>query len=515
MGTRAFDWSIPRRQSTVALLFIFGRVLREFWPLFLFVAGRRLLDSDAGEAAGHPASPLKMFLGLVGTFLLLCLYYLIEYLRFRFVILDGELIVHSGVFVRKKTGIPLENVQSVHLRQNYINRLTGTFGLKVETAGSDGEEFDIKALGREEAMALQDILRHGGRDAPVSDVLSTESVIEMRPGELFKLALTENHVRTLLVILAFAYARLEDLGAFFGEEPDGMLGERMAGVEWAGRRIALLVGSVAALTLAVSFVRVWLRYHGMYLRIGEGGFQMQWGFLQTQRKMLRHSKIQMVVWKGNLLRDMLGIHILRFFTASEETLGKGEQWIRLPVMRDDVIRVLTSAYRPGDWPCRLSAGHRVHASYAWRPSLLYALPLCAAISAVLACWQPGFLWLSPVLPAYAILSNVVRWRKSRFWYDSDTLQVEGGVWGREHTLLNFARVQYVAVKTSPFLRARGLATLVLHTAGKNVRIPYIPVGQANHLADLCLARVEFEHVQADFLEGITETHAPEEGRGRD
>jgi putative membrane protein len=482
---------MPRRQSPVALLFIFGRVLREFWPLFLLLVGRRFFGSDVKEGVSDPISPVKVILGLAATFLLLGLYFVVEYLRFRFSIGNGELTVSSGVFFRKKTGIPLENVQSVHLKQNYINRLTDTYGLKVETAGTDGEEFDIKALGREEALALQEILQHGRAVSIPGDARPPEAVIDIRPGELFKLAFSENHVKTLLVIMAFAFARLDDLRYFFGKEADNMLDDRMAGVEWAGRSLALLVGTVAALTLAVSFFRVWLRYHGMELRIGEGGFRMQWGFLQTQRKLLQHDKVQMVSWSSNLLRELLGIRILRFFMAGEANVGRSEQWIRLPVMREEALRDLTAAYRTG-WPSSVSAPYRVHPSYAWRPTLLVVLPLCMAGAAALTYWQPGLLWIPPLALAYEAVTNAVRHRKFRFWHDNETLQVEGGVWGWEHTLLNFERVQHVVVKTSPFLRSRGLANLVLHTAGKTVKLPYIPIGQANGLADLCLFRVEFE-----------------------
>jgi membrane protein YdbS with pleckstrin-like domain len=99
--------------------------------------------------------------------------------------------------------------------------------------------------------------------------------------------------------------------------------------------------------------------------------------------------------------------------------------------------------------------------------------------------------LPPIILTYAAVTNAVRWSKLRVRHDSDTWQVEGGGWGGEHALLNFARVQHVVVKSSPYLRSQGLATLVLHTAGKTVKLPYIPVAQANDLADLCLVRVEF------------------------
>jgi putative membrane protein len=458
----------------------------------LFLAGRQLFGSEEEAGKRDPARVLYVILGLAATFLLLGLYYVVEYLRFRYSIGAGELTFTSGVFVVKKTSIPLENIQSVHLKQGYINRLTDTYGLKVETAGTDGEELEIKAIDREQALALQDVLQSRKqhterRDEPESDVL-----IVIRPMELLKLAVSENHVKTFLVILAFAFSRLDDLMQVFGDRAGKAIDERMEQVELAGRGLAMLTGVVLAVTLAVSLVRVWLRYHGMQLRLSEEGFRMQWGFLQTQRKLLQHGKVQMVSWTSNLLRDILDIRILRFFMAGEAIVGKGEQWIRLPVMREDLLRILTAAYRPDDWPSSFSVVNRAHSSYAWRPTLLVALPLCAALFAALAYWKPGLLWLPPIILAYAAVTNAVRSSKLRFWHDSDTLQVEDGVWGREHTLLNFERVQHVVVKSSPFLRSRGLATLVLHTAGKKVRLPYIPLAQANGLADLCLLRVEFE-----------------------
>jgi putative membrane protein len=490
MHVRESDWSEPRRQSPVALLFLFGRVLKEFWPLLLFLAGRQLFGSEEEAGKRDPDRVLYVILGLAATFLLLGLYYVVEYLRFRYSIGAGELTFTSGVFVVKKTSIPLENIQSVHLKQGYINRLTDTYGLKVETAGTDGEELEIKAIDREQALALQDVLQSRKqhterRDEPESDVL-----IVIRPMELLKLAVSENHVKTFLVILAFAFSRLDDLMQVFGDRAGKAIDERMEQVELAGRGLAMLTGVVLAVTLAVSLVRVWLRYHGMQLRLSEEGFRMQWGFLQTQRKQLLKEKIQMLSWSSNLLRVLLGIRILRFYMAGETMVGGSEQWIRLPVVGEETLGRLTAAYCSQP-PSEHALENRVHPSYGWRPTMMIALPLCASLSVILGFWKPWAVWMPLAALTYETVTNLVRRRKCRFWYDNDTLQVEGGVWGRRQSLLNFERVQHVAVKTSPYLRSKGLATLVLHTAGKSVTIPFIPEGQARYLADLSLVRVEF------------------------
>jgi putative membrane protein len=490
MHDRAFDWSIPRRQSPVALLFLFGRVLKEFWPLFLFLAGRQLFGSDQESERRDPDKVFYVILGLAATFLLLGLYYVVEYLRFRYSVRSGELTFTSGVFVVKETSIPLENVQSVHLRQGYINRLTDTYGLKVETAGTDDEEVDIKAIGRDEALALQELLQCGKAPPGLSKGQPDQVVLGIRPAELFKLAVSENHVKTLLVILAFAFARMDDLRQFFGDEAGKAIDRQMGQVELAGRNLALLAAVVLTTTLAVSFVRVWIRYYGMQIRMGEAGFRMQWGFLQTQRKMLLNERIQMVSWSSNLLRGLLDIRILRFYMAGEAVVGRSDQWVRLLVTNSEALRLLTASYR-SDWPSDLEKGHGVHHSYGWRPTLMAVLPVCVSLSIGIVFWKPWLLWVPAVALAYHAVTNLSRRRRFRFWYDTQTLQVRRGVWGTEQILMNFAKVQHVAVKTTPYLRSRGLATLVLHSAGGPVKLPCIPIGQARYLADLCLVRVEF------------------------
>lgn len=492
-----FDWTHPRRQSPVALLFIFGRVLKEFWPLFLFLAGRRLFGGSDDKPDDGDRT-LYVMLGLMATFLCIGLYYVVEYLRFRFHVQAGELVVDSGVFVRKKTVIPLEKVQSVHLRQNWINRLTGTYGLKVETAGTDDEELEIKAMSGAEAESLQGLLRGGRPIVGTPEAHSSDVVLGMRPVDLVKLAVSENHIKTMLLILAFAMARFDDFRQFFGAGAGKAIDERVGQFEFVGRTLAVLAGGILALTLAVSLIRVWLRYHGMQLRMGDAGFQMQWGFLQTHRKQLLQEKVQMVSWNANLLRRLLGIRVIRFFMAGEAVFGKTEQWIRVPVMREEVLASLTAAYRR-DPPSGRHPGHRVHPAYGWRKTLMAALPVYVLLTVAAALWKPGWVLLPLPLFLYVAVSNLARRRRFRFWYDSRTLELERGVWGREHLLLNLERVQHVVMRTTPFQRSKGLTTLELHTAGPPVAIPYMPEDQARHLADLCLVNVEFGPVgDGDF-----------------
>jgi putative membrane protein len=63
--------------------------------------------------------------------------------------------------------------------------------------------------------------------------------------------------------------------------------------------------------------------------------------------------------------------------------------------------------------------------------------------------------------------------------------------------LNFDKIQQVSIKTSPFLRRKNLATIELYTAGETVIIPFIPIDQAQYMADWALCCIEFNQQQME------------------
>lgn len=493
----AFDWSKPQRQSPVALIFILWKILKESWFAVLFVFGKYLFGSSESKKSRFADYAIYYALGFFVFIILIRINHLIQFFRFRIYVQGGELIVISGVLSKTQTILPLERVQSVHLKQNYLHRFTNTCGLKLETAGSAHTEVEVDAIDLHKAMALQQILQqqtHAVVSGEKQEVPA--SILGISTADVLKLAISENHIKTLLLILFFALARLDDMRQYFGVDTEKVIGDGVDKVLSASQLWVLLICAVLTLTLAVSFVRVLIRYYAMQLRISEKGFQMQWGFLQTQQKMLLHNKVQMLSWNSNWVRGLLGIRILRFFMAGEDIVKDG-QWIRLPVLQQTVLRKIIAPYQ-SLWPAENSAPYKVHHAYGWRMTVLIGLPACVLLGIPIYLWKP-WLVVFPILALmYYAISNLIAQRIFRYWYNYQTLQIEKGVWGREHILLNFARVQHVEIKTSPYLRAKQLAMLVLHTAGEKVVIPYIDLAQANYLADCCLLNIEFDLSSSSF-----------------
>ncbi len=488
MSTNKLDWSIPQKLSPVALIFILVKIIKDSWPLVLIVVGRIIINGQ-NEPSKNPSVGILFGLGITLLILFIHINQLINFFLFRIYIDGSELIVTGGLLSKTKTIVPINRVQSVHLIENYLHKLTNTGAIKIETAGTDATEIEVAAIHKEKALSLQALLQNAVIEANPNNDIEQLQIMGIRFRDVIKLAISENHIRTFLIILAFAYSRVEDVKQLFGYDPSNILDEQVDQVAFSVSNILTLFTVGLFITLLVSFIRVLLRYHEMNIKSNAKGFQMEWGFLQTQQKMLIQNKVQLISWNNNFLRKILGIQIVRFFMTGED-INITKQHIQLPVMQSSLLYQLVSPYQT-IWPSSNETANSVHHSYGWRNTLLFVLPITMAISVPIYFWDPWYILLALMVLLYLSISNWVKYRKFKYWHNESSIQIQKGIWGEENILLNFNKTQQVLVKTSPFLRRKKLANLELHTAGETIILPFIPLEQAQYIADWALLCIEF------------------------
>ena len=490
MEEKQFDWYTPQKLSPYAFLFIIGKVISQSWAFLLLFIGGKFLKKEKGIAElgmGY------FILIIIGFIIVASIPYVIQYLRFRIFIKGNDLIVLKGLFTKKIITIPINKIQSVHAVQSYLHRFTETCELKIETAGEENTEVEIKAIDEEKAFALQELLK---TKPATNDTIATaepETILGVGFWDIIKLSISENHVKTFLLILTYLLTKMDDVRNLFGIDTAKTINQEADKINYTTNIILAFTVTVLVITLSVSFIRVLLRYYNMKLKISEKGFETEWGFLQTQRKLLIKENIQSITWKNNLLQKILGIKILRVFMAGEK-LTNPKVWIRLPIMRERLLAQISSIYQ-SIWPSQVAPANGIDTSYKWRNTIIIVTPL-AVTAAVIVYFKSPWLTLIPLtVLIYFTISNIILQHNYTFWFHQNSIQIIKGVWGREQTLLNFKNVQHVVIKTSPFLRAHHLCTLVLHSAGEEAfTIPFIPVAQANYIANWCLVRVEFPEI---------------------
>lgn len=488
MSTSKFDWSVPQRLSPVALVFILAKIIKDSWPLVLIVIGRMIIN-DQNDEKRNTSFGMVFIIGISLLILLIHINQLINFFLFRIYIQGTELMVTGGLLSKIKIIVPINRVQSVHLIENYLHKLSNTCELRIETAGTEATEIEVKAINKEKALLLQAILQHAAPESSQQNKAEHVQLMGIQFRDVVKLAISENHIRTFLIILAFAYSRIEDLKQLIGIDATDIIDEQVDQAAFSTSGLLTLFIAGLLITLLVSFIRVMLRYNEMTIIVNTKGFQMEWGFLQTQQKMLIQNKVQLISWNNNLIRKILGIKILRFYMTGED-MNKTKQHLQLPVMQTNLLHQLIAPYQ-AVWPSKNATLNKVHPSYGWRDSLLFVFPIAIGIGIATYFWNPWYILFPLTALTYFTISNWVKYRKFRYWYNESSIQIQKGIWGEENVLLNFNKTQLVLVKTSPFLRRKKLATIELHTPGETVILPFIPVEQAQYIADLALVNVQF------------------------
>jgi putative membrane protein len=118
------------------------------------------LASDAG--IGRFILIAALGAGLAATVALLI------WLRFRYWVGEGEIIIESGVLNRQRRVIPFDRIQDIDIEQRLLARMLGLAKVRIETGGAAKDEGNLDAVSLAEAHRLRELLhrRQGSEAAP-------------------------------------------------------------------------------------------------------------------------------------------------------------------------------------------------------------------------------------------------------------------------------------------------------------------------------------------------------------
>jgi putative membrane protein len=480
--------AVERRLHPLSWLFLLLAQLRQFAvPLIaLLVFGRSGDEWWESFAA-------------VGA-VLLAAHAVLQYFTYRFRIDGGELTIRSGVFQRNVRHIPLRRIQNVVLRRTLLHRLANVAEVRLESAGGTAKaEAEMRVLSLADAAALEALVRASrGDSATEAPELAGEPLLQVPTGELVRLGLASN--RGMVVVAAafgvFSQIRPEGIGRGVGQgleaawgyaqrldpNPDGWL---------LGSIVLVLVALVTLRVFSVALVL--LRLHGFTLREDGERLSVEAGLLTRLRGHAARHKIQRWLVTDNLWLRLMGRRRLRIETAAVHVQNEGQGVSDLvPIAEVEVVDGLLQRWLPSagwgaiDW-------QHIHPR-AWRRYLVWPtlFTVLAALQLTLTFGAPGALLLL-LLPLWLLRARqLARW--SGWSVDEHHVAWRSGWLDRHWQLVEIRRIQLLRVQQSPFDRRRGMASLLLDTAGANpgqpaLRLRHLPEATARELSQRLTERV--------------------------
>lgn len=431
-----------------------------------------------------------------------------RYFTYRYRIGADGLTIRSGWLERSVREIPFARIHNVGIKQTLLHRLFGVAEVRLESAGGQKPEAEMRVLSLAAAADLEDVIRHRGRreastpQGAEAGVAATRAVpadttlLSLPLSEVLRLGLISNRG---MVIVAAAFGAIWQLFPERQVTNTMIAGGRQAfgyaaHAHWSWLQTGLAALSVIALfllaTRLLSVGQTLLQYYGF--RLSESGerITVERGLLARLRTSVVRRRIQSWTLHEGVVHRLLGRRSLRVDTAVASHGDGGEERslkVLAPVATPEAVDALVQHVLPGVWPPAQwqpwtgQAGWRL-----WWPRALATIALALLAQHWLGHW--GWLLLAwlPV-SAYATYQQV---RHAGHAVGAQIISVRGGWWSRWWRFAEIDKLQALRLTQSPVDRWCGTATLWLDTAGDTgfkppLRLRFLPRDQAYALyADL-------------------------------
>lgn len=480
------DWSVPQRQPVSALFILviqtFWEVVRRVWPFLLIPIVRGMSNSS-----GRTVSRLEYF--ALAILVITLIGGLLKYLFFRFYLLNGELIVKRGWIKKQTIVIPLDKIQSVNLEQPLLHQALNLVKVTIDTAGSAAAEVSIDSLSKPMAEELRALLMEGIRQKQVSEeeitLPATIPVIRVGMNDLVRLSLSANHLETFALIVAFGFSLYDDLSEVserFAETAQGLIPNQTLNF------IVFLTVASLLVTIAISTVRIFLKFYNLTVYDAPSGFRITSGLTTLKERVITGRRIQFISWKANWIRQLLNLRVLRFHLAGDDTINESLK-AELPITRHEFIDVLTRGYHPvPDTTGKIFL--QIHRAYVIRTFLIAGIIPAAIVTSVVWYFLDERAFFILIYPLLVLFFSWLSIRKFRLYAFDEILFIEKGMLGKEQVLLKWSKLQSVKLKQSIYQRKKGLANIEFLTAGNDVMVKYIPLAAAQQLVNYAAYKIE-------------------------
>lgn len=416
-----------------------------------------------------------------------------QYLTYRYGIGEDALVVRSGRFERSLRVIPFARIHNVALQQTVLHRVFGVAEVRLESAGGQKPEAEMRVLKLDDALALEALVRRRGT-APVGEAAAAEPdavpLLAMSTGDVLRHGLVSN--RGMLVLAAgvgglsqVSPGLIPNLAERFGGQLFGWAGERHFGPpEYAVAALGLFATAVLLLRL-FSLLLALLQYHGFTLSERGRRLTVERGLLARWRTSASRRRIQAWTLREGLVHRLLRRRSLEVDTAVAERQNQQRALRELaPIATPDACEALIEHLLPqAHWP---QLDWRTLPRAAWWRLFLPGAAMTVGLAALLT-WR---------LDAWALLLLLwlpwsafrARRHAARVGYacNAQLVAVREGWWSRHWRFAEIDKLQALQLTRNPVDRRCGTATVWLDTAGAGaltppLRIRFLPEADARAL----------------------------------
>ncbi|WP_027964717.1 PH domain-containing protein [Halalkalibacillus halophilus] len=424
-----------------------------------------------------------VIIGVGVLFLLFVLYSVVDWLRFTYAVVDDELRIHQGIFIRNKRSISKHRIQSIDLTQGVLHRIFKLTKVSIETAGSNqGVDAALSSVTFEEGKAVQDALKSKG------PVVETEEEQQEEPDypkksvtnkELVIAGSTSGSIGVILGLMLLGFSEVERF------IPESAYDEA---TRWI---LALAIEAILGLVIFFLVILWGLGILGTVIKYGrftitryEDELFITRGLLEKKQMTIPLKRIQAVGIKESLIRQPLGFASVYVEIAGGEVKA-GSRTLLFPIIKKANVEQFL---------------HEILPEYQEVPTEFTKLPtralpyyiismvfLPAIITVAVGIFLTDFIYLPIILAIAAVLFAILKHRTHGSHISEQQITFVTRDFSKDTILVKHKRIQSFEKRQHFLQRKQNLATVRIsmlnNFAGRHESVSGFELEDADHLSD--------------------------------
>ena len=491
------DWSKKQRQAPIGLLLFAVQTLRKIlkgaWPILLL-----FIIKD-----GDNKNELYFWLTIAGTLFIL-INGSLSYWYFRFNIEGDEFVIRKGYLKKIKLAVAIDRIQTVNIKQNIFQRVLGVVTVEIDTAGAKNAEIELIAIKKELASEFERKFGQIRTNSSVNNEINSDNIkntqqavnkpiITLSVEDLLKVGISQNHLRNLMVVVAFVYSFYYQLGNRFQSQIEEYAEKGIENVAQLGTSILItFVVMLFIFALVASIIKMIIKYYNFRMLHDDSNYIISYGLLNIKKINIPLRKIQLIIYEDNPIKKFLGFKSLTLYQASAANNVKKDQKINIPACSSEQQKIIEEdLYNNNE---EFSKAVKTHGWFFIKNFILFTLILSPIVLLLLLGDKLlDIRFFIPLVSIELILAGLLflDYRKRNFRLNEDIIEINKGQIGNTYKRMYMYKIQSVSIKQSIFMKRRNLATIVLYTAaGTQIIIPYIESKTAYNTANYILFKIE-------------------------
>ena len=427
---------------------------------------------------------------------------------FRYKLDDSKVQLHEGFINKKQLALEYHRIQNISIEHPFYFRPLNLVILKVDGAGSSGEEVSLAALTLDEGEAIRQFIlakktsQVAQQTDSVDEPEGAQLLITRSPLDLVLHGITNNRTWVVAGFVAAAAGQaseqLTTSFASFGIELGTTVQDYAQDLSIYGLIVA--IGVLSALVMSVitviSILASLFSYFNYRLNTTESGYLETRGLATHREVNMRKSRVQALAIKQNWLDLIIERMHLVFEQIShmspEQPLASGNTRIMVPSITFDQSMDLLQDY-DAQLPRLCDLEFAPISIRYWRKLALISLPIYALPAIFFSLEVPDLPGLGVVFVlAYMLQISVVFLIYNRWGIavSGNYVVVRKGIVGIDYIVLPAFKMQRVALHETPLTKRRGLSSISFLVASRSVKVPFIDSQLARDVLNYCAYQVE-------------------------